>query len=134
MRRICLVIATIVVLVQLMLSCAALLKAQTRQSNSSAALAQGKAAMKRGDVATAESFLEQAVRENQSSAEPYFLLGVIYLKLGQTIKAESQLLRVVALRPNYPEAYNNLGILYDQQDQYDKSVPAFQASAPAQTY
>ena len=44
------------------------------QNDGSALLAQGKAAMRRGDTATAESLVKGAVGKDPDSAEGYFLL------------------------------------------------------------
>jgi len=77
--------------------------AQTPLEDSSKTLADGRAALRRGDLPRAQRLLEQVVQQNPNSPDASFLLGVAYLRLGQIVSAELQLQRAVVLRPNYPK-------------------------------
>ena len=107
-------IGTMAVSLLLVLSCTGLLRAQAEQNSRSDVLAQGKAAARRGDLATAENLFEQAVRaKHRIRQKPVSGSGLpTTWRLGHTNKAEAQLLKAVYLRHSSAEAYNNSDMLH----------------------
>ena len=70
----------------------------------------GKSHYHRGEYGRAERYLAQVVEQNQSFADVYNMLGVIYHDQGQFAKARRAFEGALRLNPSYTEAALNLAV------------------------
>ncbi len=85
------------------------------------ALTLGRAFYLRREYARAEEQLTQVVEQNQSFADVYNMLGVIYHDGGQYAKAQRALEAALRLNPAYTDAALNLAIIYNDTGKYDEA-------------
>jgi tetratricopeptide (TPR) repeat protein len=57
----------------------------------------------------AESFLDQAIKSDPSSAEAHYWMGMVLLDKQDLGRARAEFETAVGLRPNYAQAYYDLG-------------------------
>ena len=93
-------------------------------------LSYGSIFFQRGYFEQAESFFQQAVRDEPTSAEAFYGVGSACLNLQKTAEARASFERVTELAPSYPDtlpnAWNNLGLLATQEGRTDEAVGYFQ--------
>ena len=84
----------------------------------------------RGYVEQAESFFQQAVKDDPESAEAYYGLGSSYLHQQKNKEARDCFERALKLHASYqgtpPNAWNNLGILAAREGNVDQAIDYFQ--------
>lgn len=84
----------------------------------------------RGYFAEAQSFFQQALKDDPQSAEAYYGLGSAYLQQQKTNEARQCFERVLQLHAAYPgtvpNAWNNLGILSAREGNTDLAIQQFQ--------
>jgi tetratricopeptide (TPR) repeat protein len=82
------------------------------------ALTLGRGYYLKKEYARAEQFLSQVVEHNQSFADVYNMLGVIYHDQGQYQKAQRSFEAALRLNPRYTEAALNLAVIYNDTGKY----------------
>lgn len=84
----------------------------------------------RGYLDESESAFQQALREDEKSAESLYGIGSVYLNQNKNAAAREMFERCVKLEASYPEtlpdAWNNLGVLATRENRFDESVEDFQ--------
>jgi tetratricopeptide (TPR) repeat protein len=69
----------------------------------------------------AEKLLSQVLKDNQTFADVYNMLGVIYHDLGQFRRAEECLEQALQINPGYTEAALNLAVTYNELGKYQQA-------------
>jgi len=82
------------------------------------ALALGRSYYLKKEYALAEQYLTEVVERNQSFADAYNMLGVIYHDQGQYQKAQRAFEAALKLNPVYTDAALNLAITYNDTGRY----------------
>jgi len=84
----------------------------------------------RGYYEQAETFFQQALKDDPESAEAFYGLGSVYLQLQKPNEARQCFERVLQSHTTYPgtlpNAWNNLGILSAREGNLDKGIQQFQ--------
>lgn len=81
--------------------------------------AQAVAAIKAGDLVTAERLLRQVTQSQPELAGPWVNLGQVYLQLGNDEEAGIAFRRAIAANPENCAAYNQLGVLARQMGDFE---------------
>src|SRR5512138_1970797 len=89
------------------------------------ALALGRDYFLKNDHAQAEGYLTQVVERNQSFADVYNMLGVIYHGQGQYQKAQRAFEAALRLNPGYTDAALNLAVTYNDTGKYREAQEAY---------
>src|SRR5512146_284727 len=89
------------------------------------ALALGRGYYLKKDYALAEQYLTQVVEENQSFADVYNMLGVIYHDQGQYQKALRAFEAALRLNPGYTDAALNLAVTYNDTGKYKEAQETY---------
>ena len=93
-------------------------------------LALGSLFYQRGYLDQAGIFLQQALRDDPSSAEALYGIGSVYLNQNKNAAARDAFERCVKLTANYPDtqpdAWNNLGVLDTREGKLTDAVDKFQ--------
>jgi tetratricopeptide (TPR) repeat protein len=93
-------------------------------------LALGSLFYQRGYLNQAEVWLQQALRDDPSSAEALYGIGSVYLNQNKNAAAREAFERCVKLSANYPDtqpdAWNNLGVLDTREGKLAAAVEKFQ--------
>ncbi len=92
------------------------------------ALALGRGYYLKKDYAQAEQYLTQIVEQNQSFADVYDMLGVIYHDQGQYQKAERAFEAALRINPGYTEAALNLAVTYNDTGKYPQAQETYHAA------
>src|ERR1022692_3873083 len=74
---------------------------QAPPTDESSGLQAGIALIKRGALSSAEHFFSETIKQDPSSAEAHYWLGIVYLKQKKNDAAEENLRKAVELRPGY---------------------------------
>jgi len=82
------------------------------------ALALGRGYYLKKEYALAEQYLTEVVEQNQSFADVYNMLGVIYHDQGQYQKAQRAFEAALRLNPGYTDAALNLAVTYNDTGRY----------------
>ena len=82
------------------------------------ALALGRGYYLKKDYGLAEQYLTQIVEQNQSFADVYNMLGVIYHDQGQYQKAVRAFEAALRINPGYTDAALNLAVTYNDTGRY----------------
>jgi len=85
------------------------------------ALALGRGYYLKKEYARAERYLSQVVEQNQSFADVYNMLGVIYHDQGQYQKAQRSFEAALRLNPSYTDAALNLAVIYNDTGKYQQA-------------
>lgn len=88
-----------------------------REQQARSYLAKGRAALSKGDLATAQRLLEKAAALNPTDPEPQRTLGGVYEKLGEQAQAIFALKRAAELAPSDPGPRKELAELYLRSSQ-----------------
>lgn len=75
-------------------------------------LADAQRALREGDAAAAQAFLEAALRADPTSVVGHYHLGLVHMDAGRFEPARLHLERAVELEPELFGAWSNLGVLY----------------------
>jgi len=76
--------------------------------------------------AQAEKYLSQVVEQNQSFADVYNMLGVIYHDQGQFARAQRAFEAALRLNPAYTDAALNLAVIYNDMGKYREAKEVYQ--------
>ncbi len=76
----------------------------------------------------AEGYLTQVVENNQSFADVYNMLGVIYHDQGQFARAQRAFEGALRLNPAYTDAALNLAIIYNDLGRYQEAKQVYAAA------
>jgi len=82
------------------------------------ALTLGRGYYLKKEYALAEQYLTEVVEQNQSFADVYNMLGVIYHDQGQYQKAQRAFEAALRLNPGYTDAALNLAVTYNDTGRY----------------
>jgi len=89
----------------------------------------GSVYFQRGYFEQAEASFQLALRDDPSSAEALYGLGVVYLEQGKNDAARASFERTTKLRASYPDtlpnAWNNLGLLATREGHTAEAIPYF---------
>ncbi len=88
-------------------------------------LALGRGHYLRKEYAKAERYLSQVVEQNQSFADVYNMLGVIYHDQGQFAKARRAFEAALRINPAYTEAALNLAVIYNDMGRYAEAKEVY---------
>lgn len=80
----------------------------------------------------AEGYLTQVVEQNQSFADVYNMLGVIYHLQGQFARAQRAFEAALRLNPAYTDAALNLAIIYNDMGRYAEAKQVYSAALARQ--
>jgi tetratricopeptide (TPR) repeat protein len=69
----------------------------------------------------AESYLGQFIKLNQSFADVYNMLGVIYSEQGRLVQAQRMFEEALRINPNYTEVALNLAVTYNDLGKYQEA-------------
>ena len=100
------------------------IEARSRMGTIKEALSAGWKAFQSGDLAGAEQIYRQAVRQDPSLAEAWYMLGAVNQLQGRTDEAVADYREAIRLLPDFPEACNNLGVALHAQKRSEESVAA----------
>src|SRR5512142_433713 len=78
----------------------------------------GRLAFQKKDYARAEQHLTAFVEQNQSFADVYNMLGVVYSDQGHFRKAERAFEAALRINPGYTEAALSLAVIYNDTGKY----------------
>jgi Tfp pilus assembly protein PilF len=98
---------------------------------SDAFVAEGVAALERGDAATARPIFEKALRLNPNDAEAHKYLGLIADAAGDLKEAEQHFARAARLTPASAPARNNYGVILLRLNRPREAAAEFEASLRA---
>jgi Tfp pilus assembly protein PilF len=110
--------------------------APSRQSASSAAqsdavVAEGVAAIDRGDLASARDLFEKALTLNPKSVEAHKYLGLLADRAGDLEGAEKHFAQAARLAPSSASARNNYGVILLRRGRTREAAEEFEASLSA---
>ncbi|MGV3621995.1 MAG: tetratricopeptide repeat protein [Archangium sp.] len=88
----------------------------------------GRGYFEKKQYADAESYLTQVVEQNQSFADVYNMLGVIYHGQGQFARAQRAFEAALRLNPAYTDAALNLAIIYNDMGRYREAKEVYSAA------
>jgi len=89
------------------------------------ALALGRGYYLKRELGLAEQYLTQVVEQNQSFADVYNMLGVIYHDQGQYQKALRAFEAALRINPGYTEAALNLAVTYNDTGKYKEAQETY---------
>jgi tetratricopeptide (TPR) repeat protein len=89
------------------------------------ALALGRGYYLKKDYGLAEQYLTQIVEQNQSFADVYNMLGVIYHDQGQYQKALRAFEAALRINPGYTDAALNLAVTYNDTGRYKEAQETY---------
>ena len=92
----------------------------------------GKVAYVDNNYAAALEHLEEVVKEKDSFADVFNMLGIIYYYENRTGDAISSLKRAIQLNPRYIEAYLNLSVVYNEAGEFDKGQDVYMRAKEAE--
>lgn len=92
----------------------------------------GRAYFEKKQYAQAEQYLSQVVEKNQSFADVYNMLGIIFHDQGQLARAERAFEAALRLNPAYTEAALNLAVIYNDLGKYQEAKDVYQAALARQ--
>jgi tetratricopeptide (TPR) repeat protein len=78
--------------------------------------------------AEAEKYLTQVVEQNQSFADVYNMLGIVFHSQGQYARAQRAFEAALRLNPAYTEAALNLAVIYNDMGKYREAKEVYQAA------
>jgi len=90
-------------------------------------LAEGKAALKRGELFLAEKAAKQALLKDSKSALAYVLLAQTFMQKGEREAAEKMLREALKVKPAHPYAHLLLGDLLRQKGDFQAAQKEFRA-------
>ncbi len=90
------------------------------------ALALGRGFYLKKEYGLAEQYLTQIVEQNQSFADVYNMLGVIYHDQGQYQKALRAFEAALRINPGYTDAALNLAVTYNDTGRYQDAQETYQ--------
>lgn len=85
----------------------------------------GSYCLRKGDLATARSWLEEAVRRDPWLPEAQFNLASVLYRLGDLAGAEEHYAATVTADPRFKEAWNGLGAVFEDTGRLPESIAAY---------
>jgi tetratricopeptide (TPR) repeat protein len=92
----------------------------------------GRGYFEKKQYAQAEPYLSQIVEQNQSFADVYNMLGVVFHDQGQFGRAQRAFEAALRLNPGYTEAALNLAVIYNDLGKYREAKDVYQAALSRQ--
>lgn len=92
----------------------------------------GRGFFEKKQYAQAEKYLTQVVEQNQSFADVYNMLGVIYHDQGQFARAQRAFEAALRLNPAYTDAALNLAVIYNDMGKYREAKEVYSAALTRQ--
>jgi tetratricopeptide (TPR) repeat protein len=92
----------------------------------------GRGFFEKKQFAQAEKYLTQIVEQNQSFADVYNMLGVIYHDQGQFARAQRAFEAALRINPAYTDAALNLAIIYNDMGKYREAKEVYQGALTRQ--
>src|SRR3954466_7298288 len=92
----------------------------------------GRGFFEKKQYAQAEKYLSQLVEQNQSFADVYNMLGIVYHDQGQFARAQRAFEAALRLNPAYTEAALNLAVIYNDMGKYREAKEVYQAALSRQ--
>jgi tetratricopeptide (TPR) repeat protein len=89
------------------------------------ALTLGRGYYLKKEYALAEQYLTEVVEQNQSFADVYNMLGVIYHDQGQYQKAQRAFEAALRINPGYTDAALNLAVTYNDTGKYKEAQETY---------
>jgi len=89
------------------------------------ALALGRGYFLKKEYGLAEQYLTELVEQNQSFADVYNMLGVIYHDQGQYQKAQRAFEAALRINPSYTDAALNLAVTYNDTGKYEEAQETY---------
>ncbi len=89
-------------------------------------LALGRGYFLKKDYGLAEQYLAQVVEQNQSFADVYNMLGIVYHDQGQFARAQRAFEAALRLNPGYTDAALNLAVIYNDTGKYREAQEMYQ--------
>lgn len=86
----------------------------------------GRGYFEKRQYAEAEKYLSQVVERNQSFADVYNMLGVVFHDQGQFARAQRAFEAALRINPAYTEAALNLAIIYNDMGKYREAREVYQ--------
>ncbi|MBI5542328.1 MAG: tetratricopeptide repeat protein, partial [Deltaproteobacteria bacterium] len=86
----------------------------------------GRSHFQRKQYQKAEKYLSQVLEQNQSFADVYNMLGVIYHDQGSFARAQRAFEAALKLNPAYTEAALNLAVIYNDMGMYREAKEVYQ--------
>jgi len=97
-------------------------------TNVLAQVANGVAALERGDKDKAKSFFEQALKTDPRNVDAHTYLGILADKANQLAEAERHFAAAASLAPSEPSTRNNYGAILMRLGRTEKACVEFEAS------
>lgn len=91
-------------------------------------LSNGRGHFERKQYAEAEKYLAPFVEQNQSFADVYNMLGLIYHEQGQFARAERAFEAALRINPAYTDAALNLAVIYNDMGKYREAKDVYAAA------
>ena len=91
------------------------------EGRNAAAFEQAVAAMKSGDLNTAERLLRRVTDDQPELAGPWVNLGQVYVQLDAVEEARMAFRQAIAANPENCAAYNQLGVLFRTQGEFQEA-------------
>jgi len=96
------------------------------------ALTLGRCFFEKKQYVDAEKYLSQFVERNQSFADVYNMLGVIYHDQGHFARAQRAFEAALRINPSYTDAALNLAVIYNDMGKYREAKEVYQAAVTRQ--
>lgn len=78
-----------------------------------------------GNLTTAETLLNESIKNDTDNEDAYLLRGRVYRYKGEYVKAINDFRKVIQLCPEWSEGYRNMGNMLLFQKQYEDMLPYF---------
>lgn len=88
----------------------------------------GRSHYQRKEYERAEGYLTQVLERNQSFADVYNMLGVIYANRGEFERSRQCFEQALKLNPGYTEASLNLAVVYNDTGRYKEAKAVYDAA------
>lgn len=92
----------------------------------------GRGYFEKKQFSQAEKYLTQVVEQNQSFADVYNMLGVIFHDQGQFARAQRAFEAALRINPGYTDAALNLAIIYNDLGKYREAKEVYQTALSRQ--
>jgi len=92
----------------------------------------GRGFFEQKQFAKAERYLSQVVESNQSFADVYNMLGIIYHDQGQFVRSQRAFEAALRINPGYTEAALNLAVIYNDMGKYTEAREVYQRALSRQ--
>src|SRR5881398_3356050 len=92
----------------------------------------GRGYFEKKQYSQSEKYLTQVVEQNQSFADVYNMLGVIYHDQTHFARAQRAFEAALRINPSYTEAALNLAVIYNDMGKYKEAKEVYQGALTRQ--